>query len=264
MKKLFCLLGFSALLLTSCSSSDSSSSSTMTESDVLVQKTVEHYALDGSTVTTNYTYNGKKLVKSTDSDGYHDDYTYTGDLITKMETIDDSNGAMMQQQTFTYNSNNQLVTYVVKDFDSGDGNRETYVYNSDGTVSITTYSGDTTTQTTLLSTGTIYFTGGLVSQVILAVTDESSYNSSRTYTYDTKNSPFKNVTGMNKISFIGGESGDVGHNVLTDHYTSSLSSSLNVDVTTTYTYNSLNFPTTDSEIMGTDATSIITTQYTYN
>ncbi len=260
MKKLVCLFAFSALLLTSCSSG--SDSSTTTESDVLVTKTVENYALDGSTVTTNYTYNGKKLVKSIDSDGYHEDYTYTGDLITKIETIDDSNATLMQEQTFTYNASGKLVTYIIKDFDSGDGDRETYVYNSDGTVSITTYTGDTTTQTVPLSTGTVHFTGGIVTEVDLDVTDVASYTSTRTYTYDTKNSPFKNVIGMDKLSFIGGESNDVVHNVLTDHYTSTLSS--DVDTITTYTYNSMNFPTSDSEIEGTDATSVIATTYTYN
>ena len=260
MKKLFCLFGLSALLLTSCSSGDSASTST--ESDVLVKKTVETYALDGSTVTTNYTYNGKKLVKSTDSDGYHDDYTYTGDLITKIATIDDSDGTLIQEQIFTYNVSSQLATYVIKDYDSDEGNRETYVYNSNGTVSITTYVGNTTTQTVALSTGTVHFTGGLVTQVDLDVNDVAPYTSTQTYTYDTKNGPFKNVTGMDKFSFIGGESGDVVHNVLTDHYTSTLSS--DVDTITTYTYNSMNFPISDSEIEGTDATSVIATQYTYN
>lgn len=58
MKKLLCLFAFSAVFLTSCSSSDNSSTP-VTESDVLVTKTVETYAYDNSTVITNYTYNGK-------------------------------------------------------------------------------------------------------------------------------------------------------------------------------------------------------------
>ena len=59
MKKLVCLFAFSALVLNSCSTG--SSSSTTADSDVLVTKTVETYANDGSVVTTNYTYSGKKI-----------------------------------------------------------------------------------------------------------------------------------------------------------------------------------------------------------
>lgn len=258
MKKLIYFACFTAFALTSCSSSGDSSPAT--ESDVLLKKTVETYANDGSTITTNYTYNGKKLVRATDSDGVYEDFTYTGDLITNIKTYDAS--VLMQEQFFTYNSSNKLVTYVIKDYDSGDGNKETYTYNSDGTVSVTTYSGDTITQTTPRSTGTIHLANGDVTRVDLDVTDVSSYTSTVTYTYDTKNSPYKNITGIDKISFIGGESSGTGHNILTDHYTSSLSS--DVTTTTTYTYNSLNFPLTNSEIEGTDASSVISIVYTYN
>ena len=258
MKKLVCLCAFSTLLLTSCSSG--SDSSTTTESDVLVTKTVENYALDGSTVTTNYTYNGKKLVKSTDSDGYHKDYTYTGDLITKIETIDDSNATLMQEQTFTYNASGQLVTYIIKDFDSGEGDRETYVYNSDGTISTAAYSGNLTTQTNSVSTGVVHFTIGEVTSVNNIETLGGT-TSTTTYTYGTKNHPFKNITGYDKISFIDSDAAGITHNVLTQSYTSGSQTDV---TTTTYTYNALNFPMTGSEIEGTDATTVIATTYTYN
>ena len=258
MKKLICFACLIALSLTSCSSSGDSSSAT--ESDVLLKKSVETYAIDGSTVTTNYTYTGMKLVMSVDSDGVRDEFTYTGDFITNIKTYDSD--VLIQEQLFTYNGSGQLVTYLLKDYDGGEGHKDSYVYNSNGTVSLITYKGDTTSQTDLLNTGTVYFTNGDVTRVDLNVTDVVSYTSSQIDTYDTKNNPFKNVTGMDKLSFIGGEIGGLTHNVLTDHYTSSLSS--DVTTTTTYTYNSLNFPLTDSEIQGSDATTVISTVYTYN
>ena len=86
MKKLICFACLIALSLTSCSSSGDSSSAT--ESDVLLKKSVETYAIDGSTVTTNYTYTGMKLVMSVDSDGVRDEFTYTGDFITNIKTYD--------------------------------------------------------------------------------------------------------------------------------------------------------------------------------
>lgn len=255
MKKLFCLFGFSALLLTSCSSSDSSSSS---DSDVLVTKSVETDNLSGTTLTTNYTYNGKKLVKETDSDGYYQTYTYTGDLITKITYLSDAD-EIEETETFTYNADSKLIRYVRAEVFIDQGVREEFVYNSDGTISTTTYSGTATSQTDLLNTSVIHFSGGEVSMTELF--DGSTLVSTHTYTYDTKNTPFKNVIGFDKIAVIEAESIGLNHNILVDDYTES---SNNFIYTNTYTYNSSNYPLTWSEIEGTDTTSIISTVYTYN
>ena len=88
-----------------------------------------------------------------------------------------------------------------------------------------------------------------------------SFTTSHTYTYDTKNNPFMNVTGFDKIGFIDSEANSLHHNTLTDTYNNF---SGNTIYTSTYTYNSLNFPVTASEIEGTEASTIITTQFTYN
>lgn len=253
MKKLICLFGLSALLLTSCSSSDSSSSTT-DESDVLVTRTVETYANDGSVVTTNYTYNGKKAVQSTDSDGYYDKFIYTGDLLTRVEyyNFDDE---LEQTETFTYNSSGQVITYVRSEPIDDLGVRETYVYNSNGTVSTTSYIGNATSQTTAAETGIIHISGGEVTMT------ELSSGEMHMYTYDTKNNPFKNVTGFDKILFVEGEStGGFNHNIVTDTYTGFGTEVVN----SVYTYNAMNYPLTAAETEGTDATTTITTQYTYN
>ena len=70
-----------------------------------------------------------------------------------------------------------------------------------------------------------------------------------------------NITGFDKIAFVDSEAIGLHHNIVTD---TSNDFSGNTVTTTTYTYNSLNFPLTDSEIEGTDATSVISTVYTYN
>ena len=255
MKKLICFACFIALSLTSCSTGGDSSPAT--ESDVLVKKSVETYALDGSVVTTNYTYNGKRLVKETDSDGYYEKFTYTGDLITKVEYFSDSD-ELEETETFTYNSSDQLIMYVRSEIFDDLGFKETYVYNSNGTVTSTGYSGDATTQDNEVSTGTIHLSSGEVSFIEL---DFGGDTTTHTYTYDTKNTPYMNITGFDKIAFVDSEAIGLHHNIVTD---TSNDFSGNTVTTTTYTYNSLNFPLTDSEIEGTDATSVISTVYTYN
>lgn len=259
MKKILCLFAFSAVLLTSCSSSDSSSTP-LTESDVLVTKTVEHYTNDNSTITTNYTYNGKKIVSSVDTDGFTETYTYTGDLISSIKEYDDTN-TLLVEETFTYNGSGQLVTYLSKDFDNDQGRKEVFVHNANNTVSYIVYKGDNTTQTNITENGTIHFTNGEVSQIDFTVIS-LSYTGTRVYTYDSKNNPFKNITGGDKINFVNEEAIGVSHNILTDHYTSTFPT--DEMYTTTYTYNSLNFPLTESEFDSTGTAPSVTTEYTYN
>lgn len=258
MKKLLSLFAFSVAFLTSCSSSDSSSTP-VTESDVLVTKTVETYANDNSTITTNYTYNGKKIVSSIDSDGVYENYTYTGDLITNVKTYDDTD-TLIVEEFLTYNGSGQLVTYLSKDYENDHGRKEEFVHNSNNTISYTVYKGTNDVQD-LSETGTIHLTNGEVTQVDTNVISPS-ITGTRVYTYDTKNNPFKNITGGDKINFINEEAIGVFHNIVMDHYTSSFPT--NEMYTSTYTYNSLDFPLTQEEIEGTDPTTVITTQYTYN
>lgn len=259
MKKLLCLFAFSAVLLSSCSSSDSSSTP-LTESDVLVTKTVEHYANDNSTVTTNFTYNGKKIVSSVDTDGFTETYTYTGDLISSIKEYDDTN-TLLVEEMFTYNGSGQLVTYLLKDFDTNHWRKELFVHNSNNTISYMVYKGDNVEQTNLTETGTIHLTNGEVAQIDFNLISPS-ITGARIYTYDTKNNPYKNITGVDKINFVNEEAIGVSHNILTDHYTSTFPT--DEMYTTTYTYNSLNFPLTESEFDSTGTAPSVTTEYTYN
>jgi hypothetical protein len=247
------------LVLNACSSSDSSTPAT--ESDILVTKTIEHYANDNSSVTTNYTYNGKKLVSTLDSDGYKEMFTYTGDLITSVKWYDDTD-TLLTLETFTYNSSNQITQYVLNDYDTDHGRKEMYVHNSNGTVSYTVYNGDNTTQTNLLASGTFYVTNGEVTKIETTTPAPSSTSSMHIYTYDTKNNPFKNILGYDKMNYTNEEAIGVSHNILTDHFTSNGGSD---DLyTTTISYNGLNFPVTASEVEGTNPTTEISTEYFYN
>ncbi|MFN3753985.1 hypothetical protein [Flavobacterium sp.] len=98
MKKIFCFISFSLLFLTSCSSdSDSETSS----SDLLLKQIVEGDVVFGGSVS-NFTYDGNKLVeikRNIDSEVYSDIYTYTGDVITKIEKFQVYNAGTPYEQT---------------------------------------------------------------------------------------------------------------------------------------------------------------------
>ena len=229
----------------------------MTESDVLVTKKVENYTNDGMVITTNFTYNGKKIVGTTDSDGDYEHYTYAGDLLTNIKYYD-SDDVLQEEETFTYNGNGDLVSYLMIESVGDHGQKEDYVHNSDGTISVTSYYGTAASQPNMASTGVIYFVNGEVSKI---ETTTAGFDDSTTlYTYDTKNNPYKNITGYAKIAFVDFDANGCNHNILTSN---TAGTSSNESYTTVYTYNALNFPLTDVETDNSDGTTI-STQYTYN
>lgn len=254
MKKLFCLLAFLCLLITSCTSTEDSPP--LTESNVLLKKTVELDDHSGFIVTTNYYYNGRKITKSVDSFGEKSVYTYTGDFITKIQTY--SGNTLWKTETFAYNSNGQLITYLGES-EEAKGKVE-YTYNADGTAGFISYSWDSSSlQYNESTTGSIQFSGDMAS-TITSNSVGSSTIATDTFTYDGNNNPFKNVIGFEKISIINPEEIVSSHNTLT--FSRSFTSG-GYNYAGTYTYNSLNFPVTSSVIWNHDNNSLITTQFTY-
>jgi len=227
MKKLLYLFSAIALTLTSCSDEDDSNNSSV----VLLKKAIDTYE-DNSTYTTEYVYSGTKLVSSTDSDGEYQLFTYTGSLITKIEYFLSDN-TLDQIDTFTYDSSDRLIQMVrVFPTDPDWGNKETYTYNSNGTVTANYYSGDYDSQTNLDDTATITISNNSVTQI--------AYTSGRTitYTYDSKKNPMINVLGLDKLIFTDGEGASATNNVLTVVDSEGWLSS-----TGTLQYNSQDYPT---------------------
>lgn len=230
MKKILSLIGALTLLLTSCSSDDSSDSGL-----VLLKKTVITNS-DGEKATINYKYDGNKIVSATDDSGFFNlHYTYTGDLITKID-FKLPNGKSEQVNTFTYTADGKLSTFLRVEYEDEDGEavlkgyKEVYTYNADGTISVKGYSGSDVSQTVASGTATIKFVNGEVSEII------SSNSPDHKYTYDDKNNPTKNILGMDKIAFVDGEGNGVKFNILTDSADGVLWTN------STFTYNENGYP----------------------
>ncbi|KFF18814.1 hypothetical protein [Flavobacterium hydatis] len=247
---------FSALLvLTSCSNDETREDSKdndvvviTPESPVLLQKTIDKDE-DGSTRTTVYTYNGNKIVSqlyNNTKEGIY--YTYTGDLITKME-FKLADGTIEQVNSYDYDPKGKLLTFRRIDPVENLGNKEVYRYDADGSISVTEYIGDSKTQTQTNATSKITFLNGEVAEIV------STNSPNHKYTYDTKNNPEKNILGMDKIAFVDGEADGTLHNTLTDTSGDKLSASYS------YTYNVSDYPATSIE---TSSEGKVTTQYFYN
>lgn len=252
-RKLLCL--FTALIvLNSCSSDYKEDETPANESVILLKKTIDKDS-DGSVLTTTYTYNGNKIVSQVNNlkEGIY--YTYTGDLITKMD-FKLADGTIEQVNTYEYDAAGKLITFKRIDPIEDLGNKEVYSYNADGSISVVEYIGDSKTQTQKNATSKITVSNGEVIEIV------PTNSPNHKYTHDTKNNPYKNVLGMGKIAFVDGEADGILHNILTDKSGNEIwSNYLN---TYTYTYNSDNYlvTSTDTETSD-DGTEKSSTEYFY-
>lgn len=191
MKKLIYLFSITFLLLQSCSPSDNSESNTDSTDVVLIKKIVNS---DGES---NLSYDGTKLKKITLTGGEYVNITYSGDLITKMEWFS-SNNVSQQRNEYLYSSNKLTQA---KTFSMNNKLEEIsdISYNSDGSITElqSRYNGGSLPGAT--TTYKKYFdsVGNLIKQEQYG---NNILSTTTFYTYDTKNTPYKNITGWSNLT----------------------------------------------------------------
>lgn len=179
-------------------------------------------------------YEGTKIIKMGPVEGgtTYVYFTYEGDLITKIGYSDDDNVTATEFHSYIY-SNNKLVQVKVFYNDELQVVSD-YTYNSDGTIEIqeTGYNGNSNS-----SRYKNYFdgAGNLIKKEQF---DNNTLTSTTNYTYDSKNNPFKNVTGY-------GVTGASANNLISASIQGS-GGSATTSQSNTYEYDSKDFPTSCS------------------
>jgi hypothetical protein len=208
-------------------------------STVLIKKVTETNA-DNSVYTIEYFYIGSKINYWTDSEGNRNNYTYTGNLVTKEELVVGT--TLTERTTYEYNSSSKLITYISVNLVDDTGTRITYVHNSNGTIFYQEYSGNSDAQEEMGSSGLLTSTTHVENYTDPNTLESQVFTGG--FTFDTKNNPFKNVIGYDKVYFADSDMPlNYANNVLqhTDQIDASPSYILE---TMTYTYNpTTNYPT---------------------
>lgn len=250
MNRILPLLSVLFVLFQSCSSSDSDSPS---QNSILIKRIVQ--TTPQAEYISDFTYNGLKMVQSTQATTNflrRGVYTYTGDLVTKIEYFD-IDDALIETRIFNYNTENKIASMLKLLPLSGSGIRVAFTHNSDGSVTAIGYSGDLINQNTLEYNNTITFSNGEISSMV-----QNMGNQTLTCSYDNKNNPFKNVIGFDEISYAndGFFSTAINHNLI---QINSYRPGIPVYTTNfTFTYNSDDFPLTQ-----TSDNAVGLTTYTY-
>jgi len=180
MKKLILILCI-GILLNSCSSDSNSNDPANT--DVLLLKTLT----DDDGDITFFNYNGNKLASITNStNNLFETYTYNGNLLIKIEL--QSPDPTIVGTSFIFNYSNNILTSQTIYSGNFLNNTITYTYNPDGSV----------TDLSDYSMSKRYFSQG---NCIKEEYYETNFNnvmtlsSTKTITYDNKNSYFKSQSG---------------------------------------------------------------------
>jgi hypothetical protein len=245
MKKIGYLSCVFVLLLVSCSDNNSVDS---IEDSVLVTKIISTNSLSQESIT-DYYYSENKIIKSVNNyNGVSKNYTYNGNSIVKCETVIDNSNQIIQSKQFFYNSSSKLSKVIFLDYENNYGSRKEYEYANNNTILFKVYTGNLTTQ------DNFYYSGDYILQNNNCIishfysTDIEGNPTTRThnFTYDTKNSPMKNIVGYNKIAID-----DSPYGIINNYtYYSSISTNVvsEYNQTITYEYDDNNFPTSSESI----------------
>lgn len=221
MKKIALVAGVLLFILSSCSSDSNEKDTPVTLSAVLVKKIIEFQ--DGvETNTTDFVYNGNKIVSEVVAKkdlsvvgnigflyNYKTEYTYTGNLITnikrKMNYL--TNNTVLLNTDYVYDNNENLILSVREQslFPYNHKLRVVYEKLNNNSIHYKTYSSFSSDNIeTLDRQGKLTFDtyGNIVKSELLGL--NSDYVQNGSYEYDSKLNARKNILGLNKIIFNDG------------------------------------------------------------
>ena len=243
MKKNVFFFALAALVLTACSSDDSSSSAT---TETLV-KTLVIDAVNPADPDSNllFTYDGTKLLTVKDNNVVIQEYLYTGNKLTRINNLEEDTyilfeytGDILSKFTEIDTANDEAIKHLI-----------TY---SGSNYTTTTYSGDLLSQSFLENTIVTTVSNGNVIQEDETVGGNTS---TTTFTHDTKNNPFKNISNFNVIQHLDSDLDGSVNNITVVNYP-------DYSNTVSYVYNTTDYPTTESTFNN-GGTLVETSTYTY-
>ena len=230
MKKLILTILASSFLLSCSSDSSNDDSNNPTSTDLLVKTITD----SGGNQTFNY--NGNKVSYVSTSNGVTSTFTYNGDLIIKEEQT----GGSSLNSIITYNYSNNLLTSSNSTNSSSNYN-STYTYNSDG--SITEIRNGNTSNST--EKNVLFYSQGNCVKIENYAFFDGVYTLNETIisTYDNKNSPFKNITGLYTAYY---PTGNINVNNCISQINKNASGEITYTAQTAYQYNARNFPISET------------------
>lgn len=236
MKKILFVICASLLVLSSCSNDDGKDDTAINDS-VLLKKVIFKDGTSSNFLEYSYIGNKLKRISPNSSNLVFFDFTYNGDLIDGSKRYDE-NKELIFEAIYGYDNKQRLVSEKIISKFYVSGSKRIFVYNSDGTISFTEFTGDLVGHDQIVKTGIIWVNDE-GETIKVEEYEGNALLSKAEYTYDDKNNIYKNILGYNKL-FLLGEIPKT-HNILTcKKYDSN--NVLTYSYSNMYSYNSDNYP----------------------
>jgi hypothetical protein len=268
MKKIIYLIA-ATIIIVSCKKTDSIVDTPPQPQQTYILPTKIVIIDANGTNTSSFSYSGNKLTTIVGATS-NVAYTYTGNLVTKITTTNSAPFVALNIEDFIYNTDSTLSSVITYNENNSSGqivktkNVLRFTYNTNGTISQRNYTIDinsgaeTPDNFSILNT----FTNRNISKKNnIHYADLNT--SELTLEYDTKNSPYQNLLGYNRLFK---ERSNV-NNLLKQTTVNTIyfngQTIVTSDVfTRTYVYNSDNFPT-EIKYFSTSGALTATIQFTY-
>ena len=152
------------------------------------------------------------------------------------------NNVLNTKEIFSYNANNQLLSFRRTTPTNTVLYKATYQYNSDATITINGYKGDVISQSTQVVNRKVFLLNGQASRIEnYTVVNGTAATEVLNYTFDTKNSPFKDILGFDKLTYYDTALNGNARNVTGISTSGAILANSGNDVVQ-YTYNPQNYP----------------------
>ncbi len=192
MKKIFVVILF-AVLAISCSSDSNISNTT-----VLLKKLT--YTSNGNLNPTEitYTYQGNKLYRQFKNGVLSVQYYYSENLIDHIEIYSAAGDYVTEVFIYTYDAQSRLIKALIHNVDlSEDTFKETYTYNSDGTVSVERYRFSLDNWSAYPPSKFFFDSNGEIVNKVYYLSNGTTHT--EILSYDEHPNPFRNVVGFDKL-----------------------------------------------------------------
>lgn len=245
MKKIFlaAFVAFSAMMATSCGETENVENVDNPNTDTVLLKKVITTDADGVTDTVTFNYNGNKIVSQSATHGYSAQYFYTGNLITNVKEYDE--GVLGNEMNYSYDLTNRLVLFENTDYFNNIFSKIEYTYVSNTQVTTVESLNNDGHGFAVTANGvmTLDANGNLIKYVRTFV--DGGEEQVNNFTYDNKNNPFKNITGMQAIGLA--EYDMAINNALTYAFPIFTAEPLIETGSSTFTYNANGYPETSTD-----------------
>ena len=227
----------------------------------MVSRIVESYEGSSETYTINFTYDGTRLTRGVDSDGYQTSFSYQNDKLVGTQSTNGVDDSENISETYTYDAEGRLATITTSIAGFGTS-MSNVAHSSNNTVveRLDPSNNDVIDRTTLSNENVVKF-------------EEFDSNNNLSYqedfTYGNMSSPFVNMDLRSDFLTISSENlSDVfyfnANNILTESYSDPNVPEFNSTSTYSYTFNEDGYPETITEVYAEDGfTETITYTLTY-